>query len=166
MTIDRDILLESLGLKELDRAGWHRVGVPKPESVAGHSWGLCWLALLTCPPELDRERVLAMATLHDLPEVRAGDVTPHDGVDLADKRRAEEAAAADLFANRHDLGVLWREYADRSTPEAVFVHQLDKLEMGLQAQRYAAETGADTSEFVEAALAVLTDPRLRALLLG
>lgn len=166
MSIDRDLLMEALGLKELDRAGWRRAGVSQPESVAAHSWGITWLALLTCPPELDRERVLAMAVLHDLPEVRVGDITPYDGVDVADKRRAEEGAAAEIFASRHDLSVLWQEYADRSTPEARFVHQLDKLEMGLQAQRYTSTTGVDTTEFLDSALAAVTDTRLRALLLA
>ena len=37
----RERLAEALLLKEVPRAGWARVGVPRPESVA-HSWGVAW----------------------------------------------------------------------------------------------------------------------------
>ncbi|MFN7146928.1 MAG: HD domain-containing protein, partial [Myxococcota bacterium] len=72
---DRRLAREAVLLKEVDRSGWTRIGVPHPESVAAHSWGVALLALLRCPPELDRHKLLAMAILHDLAEVRVGDLT-------------------------------------------------------------------------------------------
>ena len=155
-------LVEALGLKAVDRAGWLRVGLERPESVAAHSWGVAWLALALCPEHLDLRRVLALAVLHDLPEVRVGDLTPHDGVDKVEKRRRERAAAEALFASRPDLLALWQEYEDHVTPEARFVHALDRLDMGLQAGLYARQ-GVNTAEFVESALRGLPD-ELRALL--
>ena len=74
----KDTILEVLGLKALPRTGWERKGVPAPESVAAHSWGVSWLVLVLLPPSLDLRRALTYAVLHDLPEVRAGDWTPHD----------------------------------------------------------------------------------------
>ena len=65
---DAKALLAAYGLKHLDRAGWVRVGIDAPESVAAHSWGLCWLALSLCPAELDLGTVLSFATLHDVAE--------------------------------------------------------------------------------------------------
>lgn len=156
------LLLESLGLKDVDRAGWLRVGVARPESVAAHSWGMAYLALALCPPDLDLGRVLALAVLHDLPEVRVGDLTPHDGVSREEKAAREAEAADALFAGRPELRALWLEYVAVQTPEARFVHALDKLDMGLQALRYA-ETGVDTSEFVASALRGLP-PELAVLL--
>lgn len=157
-----DGLVEALGLKAVDRAGWLRVGVERPESVAAHSWGMAWLALVLCPETLDLRRVLAMAALHDLPEVRVGDLTPHDGVDRQEKRRREREAALALFRGRPDLLAVWEEYEANQTDEARFVHALDRLDMGLQAGVYARQ-GVDTREFVNSALSGLPED-LRALL--
>ncbi|MFT5458801.1 MAG: putative hydrolase of HD superfamily, partial [Myxococcota bacterium] len=65
-----DALVETMALKALRRAGWVRAGVTSPESVAAHSWGVAWLVLVLLPRELNRERALTYALLHDLPEVR------------------------------------------------------------------------------------------------
>ena len=54
-------LREALHLKHVDRAGWHRIGLAHPESVAAHSWGVAYLGLALCPPELDLQRVLTYA---------------------------------------------------------------------------------------------------------
>lgn len=159
-------LEEVLALKALPRAGWLRVGVAAPESVAAHSWGVAWLVLALCPPGLDRGRALAIAVLHDLAEVRVGDITPHDGVPKAEKRRLEETAFADLVAplpGRDDLYALWREYEEASTPEGRFVKACDKLDLALQAAAYSA-AGAHTGELLASALAALDDEGLRRLL--
>ncbi|CAK0899040.1 unnamed protein product [Prorocentrum cordatum] len=82
-------LREALGLKDVARAGWLRRGVEAPESVAAHSWGVAFLASQLCPASLDRGRVLEMSIVHDLAEVRVGDITPRDGVPPAEKHRLE-----------------------------------------------------------------------------
>lgn len=160
---DRRLLLEGMALKALDRAGWLRVGVERPESVAAHSWGVALLALLRCPPDLDLSRVLALALIHDLPEVRAGDITPHDGLSREEKARREEEAARGIFAAHPALLALWREYAENQTPEARYVHALDRLDMGLQAQVYADRH--ETAEFLVSARRALP-PDLLTLLDG
>ena len=154
--IPAELLLEVLRLKALPRAGWLRVNIASPESVAGHSWGLAWLVLLLCPEELDRERAVGMAIVHDLPEVLVGDITPHDGISSTEKARQEAAAADQLLGQRPHLRALWQEYADHTTPESKLVHQLDKLDMALQAIRYHKDTSADTAEFIHSAMAKLT----------
>ena len=157
-----ELLLEAIKLKELPRAGWLRVGLSEVESVAGHSWGVAWLVLLLCPEELDRERALAMAVLHDLPEVRAGDITPHDNVSADDKHRREAEAADALLRDQPRLRAIWQEYTDHRTPESRLVHQLDKLDMALQAIRYRQREDAETDEFIHSALRRLT-PQQRAV---
>lgn len=126
----------ALGLKEVRRSGWVREGHPDAESVADHSWSVSLLALLLCPPELNREKLLIMAILHDLAEVRIGDITPQDGIPPGEKHAREDAAMADLLADHPDLLETWREAEARQTPEARFLKGLDGLEMGLQADRY------------------------------
>lgn len=163
----RDLLDEVLALKALPRAGWLRVGVEGAESVAAHSWGVAWLVLALCPPELDRGRALAIATLHDLAEVRVGDLTPHDAVDADEKARLEDAATEGLLAalpaaRAEELQALYEEYARGTTPEGRFVKACDKLDMALQAHRYAADQGVETDEFVQSALSRL-DGALKSL---
>ena len=87
-TIMRDNLLEMLELKQLPRTGWVRSGVENPESVAAHSWGMAVLALRLAPKELDIEKILSLCLIHDLPEVRVGDLTPHD--DISNKAELEQ----------------------------------------------------------------------------
>jgi putative hydrolase of HD superfamily len=145
---DLDLLREALGLKELDRAGWLRVGIRHPESVAAHSFGTALAALVRCPAELDRARVVAMALVHDLAEVRVGDITPHDGVSRDEKKRREAEAAAALFVNHPALLALWHEAAEGQTPEARFVKACDLTDLALTARHYA-DRGFDTREFVD-----------------
>ena len=162
----RERLLEALALKEVTRAGWLRVGVAEPESVAAHSWGVAWLVLALCPEGVDRGRALAIAVVHDLAEARVGDITPHDGVAADAKSAAERAALGELvapLATAPELQALWEEYETASTPEGRFVKACDKLDMALQAERYRRGQGVDTAEFVTSALSALDDHLLRAL---
>ena len=147
---DRALARAAMALKEVDRAGWKRVGVSRPESVAAHSWGVALLALLRCPAGMNREKLLAMAVLHDLAELRVGDLTPHDGVTKDEKHRRERAAMDELLAERPDLRAIWDEAAAGASPEARLLKALDRADMGLQAEVYAA-LGYDTSEFTESA---------------
>jgi len=149
-----------MGLKALPRAGWVRAGVQQPESVAAHSWGVGWLVLVLCPEGVNRERALAMAVVHDLPEIIAGDITPHDGVSGEDKHAREASALAMLTGDLpagDEVRTLWNEYEAGATPEARFVKACDKLDMALQASVYAADQGVDTAEFVTSALEKLPE---------
>lgn len=153
-----DVLVEVLALKALDRAGWLRAGIVRPESVASHSWGVAWLALVLCPDELDRERVLAYAIVHDLPEVRVGDITPQDGLSAQEKAAREHAAMRALGRDLPRIRALWEAYERQEDAESRFVRQLDRLDMALQAVAYADR--ADTTEFFESAERFVDDPRL------
>jgi len=154
------LLDEALTLKSIPRAGWLRVGIDQPESVAAHSWGICWLIVAHAPKGVDTERALKIAVVHDLAEVRTGDITPHDGISKTDKGRLEDTAARAMFSGREDLFELWQEYEQNTTPEARLVHDCDKLDMGLQALHYAKRTGVDASEFIQSARANIGNEEL------
>lgn len=142
-----NFLLSAYALKALPRAGWIRSNVPDPESVAAHSWGLSLLISILAPKNLDHLRMHNMAIAHDLPEVITGDITPHDNIPKHEKKRREQEAAQSLLPKH--LMEAWLEYENNTTPEAHFVHMLDKLDMALQAQIYAKNT--DTQEFIDSA---------------
>ena len=119
-SLNRDSFLEILGLKEVDRAGWKRSGLTNVESVAGHSWGVAFLALQICPPNLDRLRLLEMAICHDVAEVRIGDITPHDGVPPEEKVRIETEAMLDLakgFPQGERMDMAFQSYVYQSRTE-------------------------------------------------
>ena len=158
-----ETLLEAARLKAVARAGWVRAGVPSPESVAAHSWGVAWLVLVLLPPELDRERALSYAILHDLAEVRTGDLTPTDGVSREQKIRREAEAMADLCRRLPAVLATWQAYEAQADAEARFVRQLDRLDMAIQAVVYANQT-PELHEFIASAAAVVDDPSLRPLL--
>lgn len=158
-----DAMLEAVGLKALPRTGWGRRGVPGAESVAAHSWGVGLLVLTLLPPELDRARALSYAVLHDLPEVRVGDLTPHDGVTPDDKARREHDAMA-ILARRFgspELLRLYEAYEAQEDAESRFVRELDRLDMALQALAYHEAGHAGMSEFVDSAARVVLHPALR-----
>lgn len=164
----REHLKRAMTLKELPRAGWVRAGVDSPESVAAHSWGVAYLVLALSPlrDDIDLGTALSMAVIHDLAEARTGDITPHDGIARADKARLESKALEALVAplrHRRELQQLWRDFEDGTTREGRFVRACDKLDMALQAQRYAQTQGRDTTEFIESALAEIDGPDLRTL---
>ncbi len=136
------------------------MGISQAESVAAHSWGVSWLVMRFAPTEIDANRALKIAMVHDLPEVRTGDITPFDGIGPAEKHRLEASAAKAIFDGQPELLSLWEEYALNESPEANFVHACDKLDMALQAIHYAAELGVNTAEFIASARAAIDDPRL------
>ena len=114
-------------------------------------------------PELDRDQVVRMALVHDLGEVYAGDLTPHDGVSAADKHRREAQSIrqiTDKLPHGDDYAALWREYEEQATQAAELVRQVDRLEMGLQALVYERQGLADLSEFFETVERALSIPEL------
>ena len=155
----RDELKEILSLKNVQRAGWVRAGIVAPESVAAHSWGMSMLALKLAPKELDLARILSLCIVHDIPEVRVGDLTPHDDTSTkaADELKAMTEMAPEWVS-------LFEEYEQGQTPEAKFVKQLDKLDMALQAEKYQDEFGLSLSEFIESARLRIDDEDLQNLL--
>jgi putative hydrolase of HD superfamily len=160
----KDLLVEALQLKELSRAGWSRVGITNAESVAAHTWGVCWLVMALCPDDIDQHRALQIAVLHDLAEVRVGDITPHDKVSKQDKSNMESSALRNMLQARPDLYELWEEYENQRTAEARIVHDLDRLDMALQAIRYRQDQGLDTTEFIVSARRDIKHPKIAAIL--
>lgn len=155
------VLRQASNLKRTKRAGWLRCGVAEAdcESVADHTFGVALLALLlpsTAKLNVDRDHCVTLALVHDLAESIVGDITPHDGIDPADKRRREEAAIRELATTLGDDAILtlWFEFEAAETPEAKLVRELDVIEMAVQARAYERGgklTAADATKFIASA---------------
>jgi putative hydrolase of HD superfamily len=164
-------------LKRLYRQGWLKRGLPEGlcESVAEHSFGTALLALLIAGPAgkggelgvLDASRAALLALVHEMGESYAGDITPVDGVSREDKKRLERESIQRAFEGHPDRDwflSLWEEFEESNGPEARFVRQLDRLEMGLQAALQEAEGFPGMGEFYDSARGTVVEPRLRAIL--
>ncbi|WP_337863722.1 HD domain-containing protein [Nitrososphaera sp.] len=135
----------ALALKKVKRAGWvAKAGIADAESVADHTFSMCAAGMaLADMMGLDTEKVLKMVVLHDLAESVVGDYMPGQ-VAAKEKADAEDAAMSKILTClpaevRAEYRGIWQEFLAGRTRTARFVHRLDKLEMALQAARYAKE---------------------------
>lgn len=136
-------------LKRTPRTGWLMRGVPDVESVADHSFGVAFAALVVQPyidEPLDMERLLALAVLHDLPEAITTDIPAPVWRRMPGEHKP--ALEAGIFEemisdapNRESLAALWDELQDNKTAEARLVHEIDKLDMYIQADQYEKQFG-------------------------
>lgn len=167
-------------LKALPRTGWVQRGVPAPESVAAHSYGVALLTLVLAEARAQGEEpvdvltALRMALVHDLPEHAVGDLTPTEQEARfgTDPRRAEVAREAaersaldEALTNlpsflSDSLAQVFAAYRRQDTPEAKLVHQADRLDCLLQALRYRDDgAGSALDEFARL-IEQITDPAL------
>src|SRR5919108_3445125 len=131
-----------LQLKYIKRAGWaSKVRVENPESVADHTYSMCAISMtLSDILGLDTERVVKMVILHDLAESITGDYLPGE-IDKNEKVRKENKAMKTILHYvPKDLSSeyegIWKEYLLGKTEISRLVHEVDKLEMALQARQY------------------------------
>jgi putative hydrolase of HD superfamily len=113
-------------------------------------------------------KLLKMAVLHDLAEVQAGDITPHDGISREEKRKMEEEGLRKLLGDIPDANIyldLWLEYEAQESKEAKIMREIDKLEMALTAVEYQKMSAEkDLYEFIQEADSQIESPEIRLLL--
>ena len=91
----------------------------------------------------------AIAVLHDVAEAETGDIAARADaadrdLDEAEKARRERAAIARLLPDEvADLRALWLAYEERADAEAVFVRDMNLIDMCLQALLYEREARYD-----------------------
>ena len=109
----------------------------RTESVAEHSWRMALAALLLRNryPELDMDRVVAMALIHDLGECFTGDIPTFRKTDADRENEAELLSdwvctlPGEISAR---MDALFREMEEGQTPEAKLCRALDKMEALIQ----------------------------------
>lgn len=143
-------LIELERLKRLERTGWTLRGMPNgTESVAAHSFGVAATAMLLADAvkakgvEVDCERLLRMAVLHDWAETRVGDMprtaTNYFGAEA--RKSAETKAFADIVSgvtyDAANYRELYDDYEKRESLEARLVKAADVIDLLVEA--YALE---------------------------
>ena len=172
-------------LKNLPRSGWLQsgIGLSKVEDLADHSFEVALAAsimadfLTSKGYNIDREKVLKGALVHDLPECLTTDMPkPSKGFyDEGAVKKAEEKAMKDLIKElpakiREEYKDAWESHHDGTT-EADIIKAADNYVMVLQAKAY--KRAGHTNENLERILksgregvkkAIEEFPELKALL--
>ena len=149
-----ELLLELQALDRVPRMGYALRGVSEPESVAEHTFHVVFLVWALAPqiPTVDTRRALELALVHDLAEVRTGDLplTAAPYFPAGVKTAAEAVAFEQLLAPLGERATgLVAEMADRTTPEARLVKACDKLQLMLKVSTYQDWGAGGLEEFWE-----------------
>lgn len=112
----------------------------RKESDAEHQWHLTMFLILFAkelPTDLDFNKMIKMALLHDLIEIYAGDTFAFDKRNKKTQKNREKKAAKKLFSQLpNDLRIqfikLFNEFEKTETSEAKIVKSFDKIQPILQ----------------------------------
>ena len=80
---------EVIKIKQTVRTGWKNRKVPNPESVADHMYFMALMSLIMTPEDLQKEKCIKIAIVHDLAECITGDITPYEGISPEEKHKLE-----------------------------------------------------------------------------
>jgi putative hydrolase of HD superfamily len=158
-------------LKNISRQGWiDKLSLDSPESVADHSYSMAIMGMVISDLEnYNSEKILKMVLLHDLAESKIGDYTP-DQISKEKKKELENKAFFEIVRNlpdsvRTQYLKIWQEYQENNSPESKIVHQIDRLEMVLQAKLYQKEgyPKEKLHSFFESAKIDIVHPKLKEL---
>lgn len=104
------------------------------ENDAEHSYQLAmtaWYLIETNKLNLDLQKVICFALVHDLVEAYAGDTYIYDSPEVLANKDAKEEEATKLlqesFPSLTSMHELISEYEERESPESRFVYALDRL---------------------------------------
>ena len=157
-------------LKDKIRSGWNKWNIDRQrvESVAEHIYGTCILAIAIDSEfdlGIDIYKVVMMLTLHEIEEVKIGDLTPFDKITAEEKRRIGKLAVEEVLSPL-TKGInyieLIEEFEKLETKEAKFAKMCDKLEADIQAKIYCEEKAIQMNDEKNADL--LQDERIKKLI--
>ena len=148
-----DTLIGLDPMADLPRTGWLLRGVRPCESIADHSYGVALTTLLMVDAlreegiDVDGEKALRMALLHDIPEAKTGDIPmPQKTAAVADALDALEASIAAQLLPAAALAS-WRNAEQKNSLESRIVKAADKIQMMTKALVYGRQQRGDLSEF-------------------
>ena len=162
--------LLATSLKDKIRTGWKTWNIDRQrvESVAEHIYGTCILAIAIDSEfdlEIDIYIVVMMLVLHEIEEVKIGDLTPFDKITQEEKRKIGKQAVEEVLAPL-TKGInyieLIEEFEKLETKEAKFAKMCDKLEADIQAKIYCEENAIKMNDDKNAHL--LQDERIKGLI--
>ncbi|MCL2360554.1 MAG: HD domain-containing protein [Defluviitaleaceae bacterium] len=109
----------------------------REETSAEHSWHFALMAMTLFEycvlPDVDLDRVIKMALIHDLVELYAGDTPAYSDWVPEDKLTQEKEAADKLFSLlpkplADEYRALWDEFEEMNTNDAKYAAAVDRLQ--------------------------------------
>ena len=167
-----DFFKNILDLKNIQRKGWiNKLGIKNPESVADHSYSMTLMSMIISELHgLNTNKIVRMASLHDLAESKVGDFTP-DEISKSRKLELENNAMNEILSHlpnelTKDYQEIWNEFLLCKSEEAIFVHEMDKLEMVFQAKKYLDEgfSKENIQPFIDSANNEITNKDLKEII--
>lgn len=148
-----DTLIGLDPLSDLPRTGWLLRGVRPCESIADHSYFVALAVMLIIDAlreegvEVDGEKALRMALVHDAPEAKTGDVPKPQKTPRMDAALEElEGEIIERLVPEPQQRA-WREAEDGESLEARIVKAADKIQMMTKALIYGRAGRGDLHEF-------------------
>ncbi len=160
----------AMKLKDIKRTGWIYKNIQNPESVADHSFGVTLISMIIpLPSDVRRDKLIKMAIVHDLGEVKIGDLVWETGnysniKKHTDKKEKEINAMKELskLLNNDEIKELGIEFIKQETKTAKFLKEIDKIEMILQALEYEKKVHpSKLDEFWENAEKYIKDEKIK-----
>lgn len=167
------LIYELYQAKDVKREGWVRRKVRLPESIADHMYGCYMLGVFFLPnkvqhcidyeiPDMQnykdysKDTILQMLLLHDLAEVKIGDIVTFEKVSqdsVNESKRFDYYEFLCSFPKIYGLGnrkAIWDEFEEKSTINAKVANDMDKIESVIQAAVYKKkENDIDLKEWIE-----------------
>lgn len=161
-------------IKELPRSGWIARNIDPPiESTGSHTFGVLFLTWLFSKKEnIDTDKVLKMALVHDLLESITGDFLPGD-VGKMERDKVENQALEKIRHKipeeiRDDIISLIIEFNEGVSKESKIVKICDKLDSVLQALFYYKDNRTNITtlnNFLESASVINSNQHAKELLM-
>jgi len=147
-----ELFFELQVLYRVPRSGYVLRGVSAPESITEHSWHVLFMVWVLGEqvPDLDLAHAVELAMIHDLAELRVGDLPRTAGRYFPEgaKKAAESAAMEEILAPLPERSRrLYAEYQEGLTPEARLVKACDKLQLMLKVAVYESWGHGALAEF-------------------
>lgn len=142
MTKLADLLFEVRMLKDLNRSGYAFLGAGQ-ETVAEHSFTTAFICftMARLAPEVDGEKLISMALVHDIPEARTGDHNyVHKNYNTVDEAKAVSHLTRGM-AFGGDIKELMDEFNRGETMEARLARDADQISFILELKKLK-DTGA------------------------
>ncbi|AHY79279.1 YGL101W-like protein [Saccharomyces cerevisiae] len=132
-------------LKTQRRTGWVDHGIDPCESISDHMYRMGLTTMLITDKNVDRNKCIRIALVHDFAESLVGDITPNDPMTKEEKHRREFETVKYLCesiirpcsesASREILDD-WLAYEKQTCLEGRYVKDIDKYEMLVQCFEY------------------------------
>ncbi|CAI1991437.1 hypothetical protein SEUBUCD646_0G01710 [Saccharomyces eubayanus] len=132
-------------LKTQRRTGWVDHDIDPCESISDHMYRMGLTSMLITNKDIDRNKCIRIALVHDFAESLVGDITPNDPMTKEEKHRREfetvkylcetvikpcsETASEEILDD-------WLAYEKQTCLEGRYVKDIDKYEMLVQCFEY------------------------------